>query len=268
MTMTRLPRAAAVAALLLAAACESAGTLPGEDGTAELRVFSAVYNASTARPGQRVDALVDGSPEQPGAAALDRHTATAYAGLEAGVHRFGARLAGDDRPAAQSALVTFDARGRALAGWSYTLFLVGTVPAFGAPTVQPILVSEDPFAPSPGSARIRVVNAAPYAVGSAGTGAQLRVYLLPGSQPLPTSYAALAPLFTIGYRQASPDVEVAPGTYRVAIVRTNGSLLASDTVQLAAGSRRTAVAVSTGPAATPAPANHRVLRLTDRETPR
>lgn len=264
MTMPRLFRATAAAALLLAAACEPSGTLPGEEGSAELRVFSAVHNASTARPGTRVDALVDGSASAPGATALDRHTATAYAPVEAGVHRFGARLAGDERPEAQSALVTFDARGRTLAGWSYTLFLVGTVPSFGASTVQPLLVAEDPFAPSAGSARLRVANAAPFAVGTAGTGAQLRVYLLPGAGAPPSSFGELAPLFTLGYRQVSPDQEVAPGTYRVAIVRTNGALLVSDTVQLTAGASRTAVVVSTASAATPAPANHRVLRLTDR----
>lgn len=268
MTTTRLTRAAAAAALLASTACEPSGTLPGEEGTADLRLFSAVHNASTARPGTRVDVLVDGSAELPGATGLDRHTATAYAPLQAGVHRFDARLAGDERPEAQSALIGIDARGRALAGWSYTLFLVGTVPSLGAPTVQPLLVAEDPFAPSPGSARIRVVNAAPYAVGAAGTGAQLRVYLLPGSAPPPSSFAALAPLYTVGYRQVSPDQEVAPGTYRVAIVRTNGALLVSDTVQLAAGASRSAVVVSTASAATPLPANHRVLRLTDRETSR
>lgn len=272
MSSRSLHAAPALASLLLLASCMDAGPVDSGGDEGRLRVFNAVVNQNTTRPGDTVDVLVDGSDAAPGARALPRGTATAYAPVRAGVHSFQARIAGDTRPATLSNLVVFDARVRTLGEWDHTVYMVGRVPAFGAPDVQPLLVREDPFPPSMGpdgvrNARIRMVNAAPFAGGATPTGTQLRLVLTDADAPSPP-LSTLQPAGVASYRNATADVEVPPGRFRATVVRGTALVLVQDTVHLAPGSVRTLVVVSRAAAATPSAANHTLVKLQDPETPR
>ncbi len=264
-------RAAPALAALVLAACMDAR--PVDAGLAEgrLRVFNAVVNQNGVRPGDTLDVLVDGSTAAPGARALRRGAATAHAPVRAGVHTFQARAAGDTRPEAQVGLLTFDARVRTLAGWDHTVYLVGRIPVFGTPDVQPVLVREDPFPPSAGpggvrNARVRMVNAAPFAGGATPTGTQLRLFLTDAALPAPP-LGTLEPAGVASYRFSTADVEVAPGLYRATVAR-GSVLLVQDTLRLAPGSTRSLVVVSTASAATPSAANHVLVTLQDPEASR
>jgi hypothetical protein len=266
---TRFLRATAAVLPLLVAACVNAGPVEAGMEEGRLRVFNAVVNQGSTRPGDTLDVMVDGSTGAPGARALRLGTGTEYRPVAAGVHDFQARLSSDARPAAQSDLIPHQARVRTFAEWDHTVFLVGRVPAFGAPDVQPVLVREDPFPPSLGAdgtrnARVRLVNAAPFASGSTGTGAPLSLLMSDATLPAPP-LGSLAPAGQALYRNASVEVELRPGSYRASVVRGTAALLVQDTVQLAPGSVRTLVVVSTAAAATPSAANHRLVKLRDRE---
>lgn len=264
-------RAAPLLAALLCAGCMDARAVDADLGEGRLRVFNAVVNQNTVRPGDTLDVLVDGSTAPPGARALGRGAASAHAPVRAGVHTFQARVSGDTRPEAQAGLLTFDARLRTLAEWDHTVYLVGRVPLFGAPDVQPVLVREDPFPPSTGpggvrNARVRLVNAAPFAGGTNPTGTQLRLFLTDAAQPAPP-LSSLEPAAVTSYRFASENVELAPGVYRATVAR-NTLLLVQDTLHLAPGSTRSLVVVSTAAAATPSAANHVLVKLQDPEASR
>lgn len=250
--------AALAAALLLAAACDGDDPVNPGAGPARLRVFNAVVSPAASPTEVRVD-----SSAAPGAAAVPQSTGTAFAEIDAGTYRFEARLAGGARD-----LFGGSARVVMAGGFGYTLLAVGTVPQSGTPNVAPVLVADDPFPPSrtPDGggyhARIQVVNAAPYADGTA-TGALVQAYVTEGGAP--AGIGDLAPAFAIGYRNASTPLELPAGRYTVTVARLNGAVVARQTIDLGAGHARTLVLTSTEATASPSPANHRIVVLADRD---
>lgn len=258
MSRRLLRPAALIAALLLAAACDGDGPVDPDSGPARLRVFNAVVSAG----GDAIEVRVDSSAVL--GAAVAQSASTEFAEMEPGAHRFEARLAGATRD-----LFGGSARATVAGGFGYTLLAVGTVPEFGTPNVVPVLVADDPFPPSrvPGSsayhARIQVVNAAPFAGGAAGTGALLQAFVTEGDAP--ESIGGIAPLLTIGYRNASAPRELPAGRYTVTLARLNGAVVAQETIELGAGHARTLVLASGEATASPSPDNHRIVVLADRD---
>ncbi|HYW13368.1 MAG TPA: hypothetical protein VE871_15520 [Longimicrobium sp.] len=254
----RLLRSAGLAALFLAAACDGDGPVNPGAGPARLRVFNAVVS-----PGADAIEVRVASSTAPGAA-IPHSEATAFAEIEPGAHRFEARLAGSTRD-----LFGGSARATTVGGFGYTLLAVGKVPAFGTPDVAPVLVAHDPFPPSrvPGGtayhARIQVVNAAPYAGGTAGAGALLQAFITEGDAP--ESIGGIAPSLTIGFRNASTPLELPAGRYTVTLARLNGAVVARQTIELGAGHVRTLILTSSEATASPSPDNHRIVVLSDRD---
>lgn len=265
-------RALFLLGLAAAAACDGGAGAPTGIGTgpARLRAFNAVVNADP-RFGGSVDLVVDGSTLRPGAPSVAPGAASEYAAAGEGLLSFHARLTGDSRPPAQSNLLRGERRLRAAGGFDYSLYLVGVVPEAGAADVEPLAVTDDPFPPSRGPdgrprARVRLVNAAPYAGGTPG-GTLVSLYVTPGAAP-PESFFELVAQSVIGYREAGGAVEVAPGTYTVTAVRTlTYGVLARRVVRLDPGAARTFVVVSDRPTAAPSPDDHRLVSLTDRDFP-
>lgn len=253
------PAALAAAVLLIATACDGDGPVDPGAGPARLRVFNAVVG-----PGADVLEVRVDSAAAPGAAAVPQSQSTEYAQIDPGTHRFEARLAGSTRD-----LFGGSARAVTVGGFGYTLLAVGTVPAFGAPDVAPLLVADDPFPPSRTAdggayhARIQVVNAAPFAGGAAGTGALVQAFVTAGDPP--AGIADVAPSLTIGYRNASTPLELPAGRYTVTLARLNGAVVARETIELGAGHARTLVLTSGESTASPSPDNHRIVVLADRD---
>jgi len=258
MSRRLLRPAAAIAALLLAAACDGDGPVAADAGPARLRVFNAVVSPGADAIEVRVD-----SSAAPGAAAVPQSASTEFVEIDAGAHRFEARLAGSTRD-----LFGGSARATMVGGFGYTLLAVGQVPAFGTPDVRPMLVADDPFPPSrvPGGsalhARIQIVNAAPYAGGTA-TGALVQAFITEGDAP--GGIGGIAPSFAIGYRNATTPLELPAGRYTVTLARLNGAVVARQTVDLGAGHARTLVLTSGEATASPSPENHRIVVLADRD---
>jgi hypothetical protein len=254
----RLLAPAALAAALLLAACDGDGPVHPGAGPARLRVFNAVVSRGAAPIEVRVDSsTVLG-------AAVPQSQSTAFTEIGAGTHRFEARMAGSARD-----LFGGSARAVVVGGFGYTLLAVGTVPELGTPDVRPLLVADDPFPPSRTAdgaayhARIQVVNAAPFAGGSAGTGALVQAYVTQGDAP--AGIGGVAPSLTIGYRNASTPLELRAGRYTVTLARLNGAVVARETIELGAGHARTLVLASRAATASPSPDNHTLVVLADRD---
>lgn len=266
--MRRLTSIALAAALL--AGCDNAAAPVGiGDGPARMRAVNAVVNRGTTFSGA-LDVLVDSAAGSPGASALAAGAASPYAEVQPGLHTLTARMTGDGRPAAQANLFRRDVRLRMAGGFGYTVVVAGVAPATGvaaAGAVEPVMVADDPFAPSRGAdgrrqARVRLVNAAPYAAGTE-NGTLVSLYVTPGTQP-PGSLFDLAAQSVVGYRQAGDPLELAPGTYTITVARTaNARVLGRQVVELAPGAARTFVISSVAPTTAPALANHRLSTLVD-----
>jgi hypothetical protein len=266
--MRRLMTMAVAAALL--AGCDDAAAPTGiGDGPARVRAFNAVVNRNTSVSGA-LDVLVSGAVQTPGVAGVAAGAASPYGDAEPGVYGFTTRMAGDARPIAQSNLFRREVRLRTAGGFGYTLVVAGVVPPTGVPAagaVEPVIVPDDPFAPSRGAdgrlqARVRLVNAAPYAAGTE-AGTLISLFVTPGTQP-PGSLFGLAAQSVVAYRQAGAPLELSPGTYTVTIARTaNARVLGRQVVELAPGAARTFVISSIAPTTAPALANHRLSILND-----
>lgn len=266
--MRRLILMAAAAAVL--AGCDNAAAPVGiGDGLARVRAFNAVVNRNTKLSGA-LDVLVDSAVRSAGADSLAPGAASPYGDAEPGVHVFTARMAGDARPIAQSNLFRRQVRLRTAGGFGYTVVVAGVVPPTGLPAagaVEPVIVADDPFPPSRGAdgqlrARVRLVNAAPYAAGTE-AGTLISLFVTPGTQP-PGSLFDLAAQSVVAYRQAGAPVELPAGTYTVTVARTaNARVLGRQVMELAPGAARTFVISSIAPTTTPGLANHRLSILND-----
>ncbi|MEW5927481.1 MAG: DUF4397 domain-containing protein [Gemmatimonadota bacterium] len=273
--MTRppfFPARAALAAALLAAGCDGGDPVGSGPDTARLRVFNAVTNQGATIRARETDVLVDSSTAPPGAAALSPNTGTQYADVQAGAHAYVARRAGDLRLGGQANLLGFNARATLAGGFDYTLYVIGVVGVDETAAVAPLLLADDPFPPSRAAdgaalqARVRLVNAAPFAGGSAaGAGTLLRLYVTPGGAPAPAAVTTLAPAASVQYRQASAALELPAGSYTFTAAQPSGRIVAQATLSLPAGAARTLVATSGEPTTSPAPANHALAVLTDRD---
>ena len=235
-----------------------------------VRIINDVHNLNTTTAaGTTIDVTVDGQLAPLGAGGLGFTQVRDFVEAEPGVHSFTARIS--SQPATTN-LFGFVARQSLTEGQFYTLLVLGVNPATGTPAtgvIRPIIIGHDPFPPplvnGAYQARINFINGAIYAAGTTTAGASVRMFVDPGT----TIIAAISQL--TGRTAASTRtfattaaqyVNLAPGPY-VLTFATTTAVLRSIPVTLAAGEVRTFALLSTGPAATPGPANHIVHNLLD-----
>jgi hypothetical protein len=224
--------------------------------------------------------LVDSSDTAPGVAALEpnsvssRATEPFYAALPAAVHSFVARVGGQSPPGLSlytaSTSLPYLPRLRLTTNTRYTLVVAGIVPPTGLvpPSTVPFAALVDDHFPPPSTsngylARFRVINAAPFAAAS-GNGATVNVFVTPGDEPAPTApaLAGLAALGSAAYRGSSVYMNVSPRSYWVTLA-AGATVLHQSQVSFTAGAVRTLVLFSTGFAAAPGSANHRMQMIVD-----
>jgi len=286
---TGTTRAALVAMFAGLAAC-SADSATGVSATpAKIRIVNSVFQytdatSSAAKTAPRaIDILIDSSTTAPGLAALPANSISAGPGssfepIDADVHTFVARLAGDTGPTSSfftnANNLPYLPHQYLTSGTPYTLVVAGIVPvtpAAGAPhtlipsTAVPFaVITNDPFPPPQANgayqARFTVINAAPFAV-STGLGSTLAIYLTPGPTP-PTTVTGLTSSGTALYRSGSAYVNTDAGTYTLTLA-AGTRIVAQSAVTLGAGEVRSFVVQSTGYAATPSPANSTITSLLD-----
>jgi hypothetical protein len=284
--------AVVVVALLATAACESDRVNAPHDGPAKIRIVNSVFqyldaaNVAARTAPRAIDVLIDSQPSSPGAvniAPTSVHAigadSSAYVELPNGIHSFVARLAGQTSATSQLFTNTTNnqpylPRQYLAPRMPYTLVVAGIAPVTAAPgTVQQATpgtafvfsaVVDDPFPPQQVNgayqARFRVINAAPFAAAT-GAGVTISTYLTSGTTA-PTTVAGLTQLGGALYRNGTAYFNVAPGAY-VLTLTSGTTILAQSPVTFGAGELRTFVLQSTGFAATPGPANHRITSLLD-----
>jgi len=242
--------------------------------TTELRLVNAVVNLNTTTaPGNEIDILIDSSTAPPGTEKLAMNTARDYAELSVGIHSYVARISGLTPPGSNLFRVLLRSHFTGAAR-GFTMYVVGINPATGEPAasaIQAAVIFDDRFVPRTVNgtlqARFKVVNVAPYASGPTGTGAQVNIYLSPGTTPLST-VANLAPQTSsaVFFRSGSAYVNAAAGDYVLTLATTAGVVLKSVPVSLGSGDVRTFVLMNTGPVVAPAtagPGNHTIMTLVD-----
>jgi hypothetical protein len=236
------------------------------------RLVNAVVNLQPGHDGS-INVLIDSLTAPPGVLNLAPGGVRDYVETPVGVRSYEARFSAPDR----GEPLFLNANGQPYlvrqyftAGFRYTLIPTGVFPAvgnLGAGDITPTIILDDPY-PGPVvngryQARVRLINVAPFAGGTAGTGTALRLYVTPGDTPLST-VAGLRWQVTASYRAASGEhVNLEAGDY-VITVTVGTSILASMPVKLASGEVRDFVLVSTEAVVAPAtagPQNHKLLNL-------
>jgi len=278
----------AVALVACGVAC-SDGT--GPVNSARIRVINSVFQGNdiaTAAP-VAVDLFMDdgsvaltaaaagitsGAPFAGASAGVHATTPVGgYTGVPVGTHRFTARIGGvagtelftTTAVSADDPSVT-ETRSyvptQYLTPFPYTLIVAGVVPSTGLPDPSSVpftLIPDDPFTPPADpagglTARIQVINAAPYADPS-GNGATITASLTGTGAPIDLS---------ADYRASSGYANPPAGTY-VVTVSVGSTAVYTGSLTLAKGEVGTLVVQSTGFAATPSAANTKVTFLVDNQ---
>jgi hypothetical protein len=199
-----------------------------------------------------------------------RFTAAGYRDISVGTHGFVARVAGTSGPTSNVFRSTMSSEylpRQYVTPFPYTLVLAGVLPPPGvapSPAAVPfVLIQDDPFAPPTDpagglTARVRVINAAPYADPTgAGAGGQITFVLSSA-----VSYGGIA-----SYRSGSVYVNPVAGTYTLTMTVSDGTIttpIYSAPVTLAQGEVRTFIVQSTS-AGVASMANTRVLDVLDNQ---
>lgn len=268
-----------LAILMVGTAC-SDSTAPSSAGVAHIRVINSLFqDDGTNIVPVSIDFLFDSATTTPSVFGIPRashaagDSANGYQSLSPRVHSYIARRAGDTSLYASVFTTSTDLPYLPrlfLAGATYyTAIVAGVIPATGNipnNTVPFTLIVDDPF-PGPTfqsvvQARFRVVNAAPYTVGS-GNGATVLVYVTPGSTPPVGSITQYASLAAAGYRNGSAYVNVDPGTYVITIT-AGGVIVAQQMVTFAAGEVRSLILQSVMSGA-PNPSTNVLTNLLDHQ---
>jgi hypothetical protein len=249
-----------------------------------VRVVNSLFQANVSDTiAVAIDVLIDSTPAAPslfGLAAAGRSagdSANGYQTFARGVHSFVTRRAGDTGPNGSVYTTTtnlpFLPQLFLTAGTYYTMIVAGIIPATGPipnNTIPFTLLIDDPF-PGPTynavlQARLRVINAAPYADPDGGDYGSVQIYITPGNV-LPVDPSVYAPMGTAYYRNAIPAtyLNLNPGTYGVTLVGSGtGAIVARQTITVAAGEVRTLILQSTASGA-PSVSNHILTSLLDHQ---
>ncbi len=211
--MTRAPALAlALLGALALGACDDDDPA-SPPATAQLRVVHGSPNAPN------VDVLVDGSVAL---ANVPYRTSSAYLGVPAGTRELQVRAAG-------TTTTVIDADAPLAAGRAYTVLATGLLA-----NIAPLVLEDDLSAPAAGTARLRLVHAAPGAP-------NVDVYVTAPTADLATATPTLA---NVPFRAASAYLQVPAGSYRVRITPAGTRTVAIDVqATLDAGQVRTAIAV-------------------------
>lgn len=276
--------AALLASVSVMACNDPTATTSGSQ--ARLRIVNSVFQGATAATAVSVsiDVLVDSSTSAPGSViglvpiSITAGTAGAqgpnagYTALPATVHSFVAKVSGAANPTLYTSTATTTYLPRqALTPFPFTLVVAGIAPVSGLnpPTAVPyVMLTDDPFKPPVDTfshtgltARVQVINAAPYAdPNGAGAGAKIS-FTFAGMHPVNGS---------ANYRASSGYLNPPAGSYTLMLTVTSGTgstavtyTLYNQPVTLAAGEVRTFVVQSTGYAAKPSAVNTKVTTILD-----
>ncbi len=244
-----------------------------EPGTTRIRFLNTVIGEDTTVTPAIVDVHVNGSTTPTGIAGLAPLSTTDWQEISEGIHTFVATLPGQSP--ADGGLFRFIARQYMTPGVVHTVIVNGVLNANGTPrSVYPLIVTNDPFAPPKSAsgtymARVGLVNAAPYAVGSAGNGVQLRMWVTPGTEPLTAAPEGVPHNVQLAFNARSPGyTDVEPGDVVITVTPFNNMsrVLASIPVRLEPGDVRSVVVFSkeilTG-SQVPSVDNHGAIILVD-----
>jgi len=264
-------------ALMLAAACATLiSCRPDittiEPGTTRIRFLNTVIAENPGATPATVDVHVDGTTGPYGVASLGPLASTDWREIGEGTHTFVATLPGE--PSADGGLFKFIAHQYLTPGVVHTVIVNGVLNANGTPrSVYPLIVTNDPFAPprkdGQYTARVGLVNAAPYAVGSAGNGVQLRMWITPGTTPLTAAPDGVVHNAQAAFNARTPVyANVDPGDVVITVTPFNNPtrVLASLPVRLDPGDVRSVVVYSTEiltGSAVPSTDNHGAVIMVD-----
>jgi len=230
-----------------------------------------------------IDYLIDSSSAPPGVLNLAATGMTVgdsgngYAPIEAGIHSYVARVAGNDTVNSSVYTTSTDLpylpKQKLLPGAYYTIVEMGIIPVGGLihdGTVGFMAFYDDPF-PGPTvdgvvQARFRLLNLAPYASAD-GTGATVRVFVTRGNTPPANLLTTVSPYvssvpFGCSYNCIGNNIE--PGAYTITVATQSGStILAQSPLTFAAGDVVTLILQSSAPSATPGTGNNFLRIITD-----
>ncbi len=258
-------------------ACNQDITPEDEGHSSRIRVVNSAYqgaDAATAVP-VSIDFLVDESTSVPGAATIapnsmttgtagfpaGRASSAGYSAVEEAVHTFLSRITGTTNSLYQNEFAPYTVT-LYVTPIPHTIIVAGIAPPTGRTPAGSFPFEwfpDDQFEPVSGMARVKMINAAPFASADGG-GAGISATFV-GAQ----TFTADDDTDPVDYRDTSAFVNPPPGSYTLTMWRDDGTMLWTGTVSLGAGEVRSFIVQSTGFSATPGPGNTKVTNVLDNQ---